>query len=67
GVDIVAQKMIMELISLLHKKHQLTIVMVTHEIHSIPKWINKIIWINNNKVLVGTTVEMLSSLKTEET
>ncbi|MCR4319330.1 MAG: ATP-binding cassette domain-containing protein, partial [Candidatus Brocadiaceae bacterium] len=32
GVDIVAQKMIMELISLLHKKHQLTIVMVTHEI-----------------------------------
>ncbi len=67
GVDIVAQKMIMELISLLHKKHQLTIVMVTHEIHSIPKWINKIIWINNNKVLIGNSLEILLPLITEET
>ena len=67
GVDIVAQKMIMELISQLHKKHQLTIVMVTHEIHSIPKWINKIIWINNNKVLIGNSLEILLPLITEET
>jgi len=65
GVDILAQKMIMELISQLHKKHQLTIVMVTHEIHSIPKWINKIIWINNNKVLIGNSLEILLPLITE--
>ena len=65
GVDILAQKMIMELISQLHKKHQLTIVMVTHEIHSIPKWINKIIWINNNKVSIGNSLEILLPLITE--
>ena len=64
GVDVVAQKMIMELISILHKKHKLTILMVTHEIYSIPKWIDKIIWINKNKVLIGNAAEMLSSLGT---
>lgn len=67
GVDVLAQKMIMELISQLHKKHQLTIMMVTHEIYNIPKWIDKIIWIQDNKVFIGNTAEMLSSLKTEET
>ena len=67
GVDILAQKMIMELVSQLHKKRHLPIMMVTHEIYSIPKLIDKIIWIRNSEVLVGNTVEMLSSLKTEET
>ena len=67
GVDILAQKMIMELISQLHKKHHLTVMMVTHEIHSIPKWIHKIIWIQDSKVLIGNTAEMLSSLKIDET
>lgn len=62
GVDFAAQKMIMELISQLHKEHHLTIVMVTHEIYSIPKWTDKIIWINNNKIVLGNTIEMLSSL-----
>ena len=65
GVDIVAQKMIMELISTLHKKHQLAITMVTHEIYSIPKWIDKIIWINNNKILLGNTAEMLSIIENQ--
>ena len=64
GVDVVAQKMIMELISILYKKHKLTILMVTHEIYSIPKWIDKIIWINKNKLLIGNAAEMLSSLGT---
>lgn len=62
GIDFAAQKMIMELISQLHKEHHLTIVMVTHEIYSIPKWTDKIIWINNNKIVLGNTIEMLSSL-----
>jgi len=66
GVDIMAQRMIMELISLLYKKHALTIVMVTHEIHSIPKWIDKLIWINNNKVLIGDSLEILAPLIAEE-
>ncbi len=67
GVDILAQKMIMKLITLLHRKHQLTCIMVTHEIHTIPRWIDKLIWINNNKVLLGNSLEILSPLIVEET
>ena len=63
GLDIIAQKIITEFISILHKKHQLTIMMVTHEIHQIPKWINKIFWIHDNKVVVGNTSEILSSIE----
>jgi ABC-type Mn2+/Zn2+ transport system ATPase subunit len=40
--------------------------MVTHEIHSIPKWIDKIIWINDNKVLIGNSIELLSPLIKDE-
>lgn len=66
GVDILAQRMIMELITLLHKKHELTIVMVTHQIHSIPKWIDKLIWINNNKMTIGSSLDILAPLIAEE-
>ncbi len=67
GVDILAQKMIMELISQLHKKHHLTVMMVTHEIYSIPKRINRIIWMHDNKVSITNTEEMTSLLKIDET
>lgn len=50
GIDFAAQKMIMKLISQLHKKHQLTIVMVTHALQNLPKCINKVIWIQDKKV-----------------
>ncbi|MEK7289136.1 MAG: ATP-binding cassette domain-containing protein [Planctomycetota bacterium] len=60
GVDIFAQKIIMELISQLHKKHNLTVLMVTHEIHSLPHWINELLWIHDNKLNRGNMAEMLS-------
>ena len=67
GLDISAQQKIMEVISTLHHKHKLTIMMVTHEIYNIPKWADKIIWINNNKLLLCNLADMISSLKIEET
>jgi ABC-type Mn2+/Zn2+ transport system ATPase subunit len=65
GVDTDAQRKIMELISGLHQKHKLTIMMVTHEIYSIPKWTDRIIWIHHNRIILGNTAEMLSSLQAE--
>lgn len=67
GVDIFAQKMIMELISQLHKKHKLTVIMVTHEIHSIPQWINELLWIHNDKLNFGDMAEMLSMFSEQKT
>jgi len=41
-----------ELISELHKKRQLTIMMITHEAHHIPSWVKKIIHIHHYKVVL---------------
>jgi ABC-type Mn2+/Zn2+ transport system ATPase subunit len=67
GIDVTAQKMIMELITQLHKKHQLTIVMVTHEIHHIPEFVNKIIHIRDRKLLLVDREEIISASEVHKT
>ncbi|WP_169704500.1 metal ABC transporter ATP-binding protein [Candidatus Kuenenia stuttgartensis] len=52
GIDVDAVKMIMELITMLHEKHHLTVMMITHESFSIPAWVNKKIHIKNNAAVV---------------
>lgn len=66
GVDIHAQKKITELISELHKKRKLTIMMVTHEVHHIPRWVNKIIHIHHYKVVLGSLEEIISLSRIDE-
>ncbi|MFQ5713861.1 MAG: metal ABC transporter ATP-binding protein [Candidatus Scalinduaceae bacterium] len=66
GIDVTAQKMIMQLITQLHKKHQLTIVMVTHEIHHIPEFVNKLIHIHDRKLLLVDREEIISASKIDE-
>ncbi len=65
GVDMVTQRVIMELISTLYKKHRLTVLMVTHEIHTIPKRIDKALWIQDDTLWVGNTEEMFASLRAD--
>jgi ABC-type Mn2+/Zn2+ transport system ATPase subunit len=66
GIDIIAQKKIIELITELHKKRQLTIMMVTHEVHHIPSWVNKIIHIHRYKVVLGSLEEIISLSRIDE-
>src|SRR3990167_6660738 len=66
GLDVLAQKKIIELISELHKKRQLTIMMVTHEVHHIPGWVNKIIHIHHYKVVLGSLEEIISLSRIDE-
>ncbi|MCF6156295.1 MAG: metal ABC transporter ATP-binding protein [Candidatus Brocadia sp.] len=66
GLDVLAQKMIIELISGLHKKHQLTIMMITHEVHHIPRWVKKIIHIHHYKIVLGSLEEILSLSRIDE-
>lgn len=67
GVDITAQKTIMTLIKRLHKKHDLTIIMVTHEIHHIPEFVNKIFHIHERKLLLTTREKITSASGIDET
>jgi ABC-type Mn2+/Zn2+ transport system ATPase subunit len=66
GLDVLAQKKTIELISELHKKRQLTIMMVTHEVHHIPSWIKKIIHIHHYKVVLGSLEEIISLSRIDE-
>ncbi|MDO8142317.1 MAG: ABC transporter ATP-binding protein [Candidatus Brocadiales bacterium] len=66
GVDVLAQKKIIELISDLHQKRQLTIMLVTHEVHHIPSWVNKIIHIHHYKVVLGSLEEIISLSRIDE-
>ncbi|MFN3532705.1 MAG: metal ABC transporter ATP-binding protein [Candidatus Brocadia sp.] len=66
GLDVLAQKKIIELISELHKKHKLTIMMITHEVHHIPSWVNKIIHIHHYKVVLGSLEEIISLSRIDE-
>ncbi|MDN3513192.1 MAG: metal ABC transporter ATP-binding protein [Candidatus Brocadia sp.] len=66
GLDVLAQKKIIELISELHKKRQLTIVMITHEVHHIPSWVKKIIHIHHYKVVLGSLEEIISLSRIDE-
>ena len=66
GLDILAQKKIIELISVLHRKHQLTIMMITHEVHYIPSWVKKIIHIHHYKVVLGSLEEIIALSRIDE-
>lgn len=66
GLDVLAQKKIIELISELHKKRQLTIMMITHEVHHIPSWVKKIIHIHHYKVVLGSLEEIISLSRIDE-
>jgi ABC-type Mn2+/Zn2+ transport system ATPase subunit len=66
GIDIIAQKKIIELITELHKKRQLTIMMITHEVHHIPSWVKKIIHIHHYKVVLGSLEEIISLSRIDE-
>lgn len=66
GVDVLAQKKIIELIAGLHKRRRLTIMMITHEVHHIPRWVDKIIHIHHYKVVLGSLEEIIALSRIDE-
>ncbi|NUO09547.1 MAG: hypothetical protein HUU08_12865, partial [Candidatus Brocadia sp.] len=48
------------------KKRQLTIMMITHEVHHIPSWVKKIIHIHHYKVVLGSLEEIISLSRIDE-
>src|SRR3990167_6400513 len=55
-----------KLFSELYKKRQLAIMLVTHEVHHIPSWVNKIIHIHHYKVVLGSLEEIISLSRIDE-
>ena len=59
GIDISTQHSIIRLISDLHKTHNLTILLVTHDINMISPYVDRLALLNNKLYCVGRPVEVL--------
>ena len=60
GVDAKATHTLLEFISQIHQERQLTTLLVTHDLALVRKHAQHVIWLHGDKVLYGTTEELLS-------
>ena len=60
GVDAQATHVLLEFISQIHQERQLTTLLVTHDLALVRKHAQHVIWLHGDKVLYGTTKELLS-------
>ncbi|MDB6122513.1 MAG: ABC-type Mn/Zn transport system, ATPase component [Pedosphaera sp.] len=66
GIDAAASQAIMELLRRLHSEHQLTILMVNHDLQAVRRYVHEIIWLHQGKVVQGPVAKLLSRDKIEE-
>jgi ABC-type Mn2+/Zn2+ transport system ATPase subunit len=66
GIDTAAAQAIMELLRRLHQQRGLTILMVSHDLPTVRKHVQQVIWLHRGKVLQGSADELLSRDKLDE-
>lgn len=66
GIDIGGEETIYSLLEELHKKHGLTIVLITHDLNIIYRYAGKVLCLNKEKVCYGTPKESLTPKVLEE-
>jgi ABC-type Mn2+/Zn2+ transport system ATPase subunit len=59
GVDAAATHAVLDFISKLHKEKEITILLVTHDLHLVRKHAQQVIWLFEGRVLHGPVAEML--------
>lgn len=60
GVDVAATHALLEFISQIHVERKLTVLLITHDLPLVRKHAEQVIWLHQDKVLLGTAVELLS-------
>ncbi|GBE01211.1 MAG TPA: metal ABC transporter ATP-binding protein [Nitrospirae bacterium] len=63
AVDVRAQREIVDLLKTLHKERNLTILLVTHDVNLVYPMVDRIIFMADGQVLIGTPEEMLTQEK----
>ncbi|MEC4684909.1 MAG: metal ABC transporter ATP-binding protein [Nitrospirota bacterium] len=63
AVDVRAQREIVALLKTLHKERNLTIFLVTHDVNLVYSMVDRIIFMADGEVLIGTPEEMLTQEK----
>ena len=59
GVDAAATQALMAFISQIHQERQLTILLVTHDLHLVRRHAQQVIWLHQGQVRTGTAAELL--------
>jgi ABC-type Mn2+/Zn2+ transport system ATPase subunit len=59
GVDAAATQALMAFISQIHQERQLTILLVTHDLHLVRQHAQQVIWLHQGNVRTGTAAELL--------
>lgn len=66
GIDAGATEAILELLRRIHERQQLTVLMVNHDIPSMRRCAEDMIWLHEGRVLQGPAGELLSRSRLEE-
>jgi len=66
GVDAVATHAVLEFISRLHKEKEMTILLVTHDLHLVRQHAQQVVWLHDGRVLHGPVAEMLKPERLQE-
>jgi ABC-type Mn2+/Zn2+ transport system ATPase subunit len=60
GIDVAARQAIMELLRDIHRQQQLTLVMASHDLPVVRRYVERVIWLHDGKTLEGPAGELLA-------
>jgi len=66
GIDTASSQAVMELLTRLHREQALTILMVNHDLQTVRRHVQDVIWLHHGNVLYGPVAELLSREKVNE-
>jgi ABC-type Mn2+/Zn2+ transport system ATPase subunit len=66
GIDVAGTQAIMDLLTKLHREQRLTILMVNHDLPTVRRHVQDVIWLHRGQVLQGPVGQLLSREKIEE-
>lgn len=66
GIDANATRAIMELLRELHEGQRLTILLVSHDLSTMRKYVKDVVWLHEGSILQGPVHELLNREKIEE-
>jgi ABC-type Mn2+/Zn2+ transport system ATPase subunit len=66
GIDTAAAQAIMEVLSTLHREQGLNVLWVTHDLPTVRRYAERVIWLKNGQVLHGPVAELMTPDKITE-
>lgn len=66
GIDPHATRAVMEVLKQIHAQHRQTVLLVSHDLTTVRKYAEEVIWLHEGKVIHGPVSELLTRDKIEE-